>query len=138
MTGAIAILASNSASTGQVSISNQAIIASGTTSQTAAYQANLSGAIRGGENGVYSSLETWLRSGAASDYEIRATLLSGDAVESGTMNTWQGLGTTREWSQDAKLYDTEYYSILTIEIRLAASPFTVLDTATVSLTASKY
>lgn len=140
MTGVVAILLARSASSSGslVSITDRSIGSSGFGSQTVTYQATLGGLIRKSQNAAYTTLETWLQSGSAADYEIRATLAGGDALASGTMNTWLGLGTTREWSQEAIGSGEAWSSSVTIEIRLAASPFTVLDTATITLTAISF
>lgn len=130
MTGVIAALGSMSGL--QVNISNQSITKTGAGTQTVSYRLNSSGIAEQSKNGAYTTLETWLYSGAASTYEVRATLSSGDALSSGTLGTWQGLGTSREWTQQATAGNS-FTSNLLIEIRLAASPFTVLDSASVTL-----
>lgn len=79
------------------------------------------------------TLETWLVSGVNSDYQIRATFQSGDAV-TGTFGTWQLLSTNRQWSIAATTPANNLGTFL-IEIRLAASPNTVLDSATITLNA---
>ena len=140
MTGAVAVLVANSTSSSGslVSITDRSIGSNGFGSQTAAYQATNGGLIRRGDNGVYTTLETWLLSGSASDYDIRATLMGGDALASGTVGSWLNLATTREWTQAAISSGEAWSSSVQIELRLAASPFTVLDTATVSITAISF
>lgn len=64
---------------------------------------------------------TWLLSGVASDYDCRATVVSG-TLTSGTTGTWMNLGTTRSWnvartSNIAGLNE----AVLTIEIGLAGA-----------------
>lgn len=51
----------------------------------------------GVESAAGSSDHTWLISGAASDYDVRATLNSG-ALSTGTVGAWLNLGTSRNWS----------------------------------------
>ena len=75
---------------------------------------------------------TWLLSGSASDYEVRATVVSG-SVTSGTLNTWLGLGTTRTWTRTRTTVGSSAVT-LQIEIRLAATG-TVIATAQTTLTA---
>jgi hypothetical protein len=84
----------------------------------------------------YTYTYTW-RTGTADSslYEIRATLTSGDTVSAGTLNTWQALSSTRTWERSAPTTDVLYESTLLIEIRMAAAPNTVLDSATVILSA---
>lgn len=78
---------------------------------------------------------TWLSAGAASSYDVRATLSSG-ALTSGTTGSWLNLGTTRSWNvtrtNNAPGTDT---ATLTIEIRDATS-LIVLATVTVVITAT--
>lgn len=79
-------------------------------------------------------LEGWLVSGTAAGHEARATLVSGDALFSGVVGTWQALGTSRSWSQRATVGQTKTSQLL-IEIR-NASTLVVQDDATINLTAS--
>lgn len=74
---------------------------------------------------------TWLNSGAAGDYEIRATLQSG-SVDSGTTGSWLALSSSRSWSIDeaSNIQQAE----LLIEIRDVATS-TVIDSGTSYLTA---
>lgn len=68
-----------------------------------------------------------------SDYEIRATLDSGDTPDTGTQGSWLALSTSREWTQaSASGIET---SSLTFEIRWTGDN-TVQDTNTFVLTAS--
>lgn len=140
MTGAVAILLARSASSsgGMVSITDQSLSSGGAGSQEITYQASSAGTIHRIRNSNPTTLETWLLSGSASSYEIRATLAGGDALSSGVLGSWLGLGSTREWTQSAGGSGDGFSSLLTIEIRLAASPFTVLDTASVTLTATSF
>lgn len=76
-------------------------------------------------------LGTWNTSpGTVGSFEVRATLQSGSV--SGTFGTWQNLGVSRAWSVTAPASATSFGDML-IEIRDAASPFTVRDSATISL-----
>ena len=102
---------------------------SGTASASVTYASN------GDHTGLGSIAATyadWLVSGAAADYQIRATLMSGTAPTSGTMNTWQALSSNRSWALAVGAGNDDF-STFKIEIRLAASPNTVLDTATITL-----
>jgi hypothetical protein len=49
-------------------------------------------------NSISAILESWLLSGVASDYEVRATLLSG-TLDRICYWTWLGCGTSRTWSR---------------------------------------
>jgi hypothetical protein len=44
---------------------------------------------------------TWLRSGAAANYDLRFTRTSGDSLSSGTVNTWISMSTSPAWSLTA-------------------------------------
>ena len=80
-------------------------------------------------------LEQWLLKGAAGDYEARATVLSGDPPNSGTLNTWLALSTTRSWSQTQTTPGVRSGEI-TVEIR-DATTLAILDSATINITAEE-
>lgn len=77
---------------------------------------------------------TWLTGGGTgSDYEVRLTTVSGTAPL-GTKNVWLSLSSNNIWSLTeanngnfSKSFDG------TLEIRMAASPNTVFDSASVSM-----
>lgn len=100
---------------------------------TASYELNSDGKVYN-HNAV--NLEVWRDSGVSADFEARATLTAGSALFSGTVGTWQVLSTTRTWSQQATGGVGLVSSTLLIEIRLAASPFTVLDSASIIINAT--
>jgi len=79
----------------------------------------------------YTDATTWLLSGAAGDYEVRATVTSGSTPSSGTIDTWMACSTTRTWENIITGLG-EIESVLLIEVRLASS--TVLSSMTVTLT----
>ena len=113
-------------------ITDQSITSLGPTgTYTAGYRLNTSGIAESRVQAAYSTIETWLVVGAASDYEVRATLVTGDALSSGVVGTWQTLSTSHEWlilsTTPNKL------SELLIEIRTTAG--VVVDSATVTLAA---
>jgi hypothetical protein len=87
------------------------------------------------EQATGRSDSTWLLIGAASAYEVRATLDAG-TLTSGTTGSWLGLGTTRSWNvtRASNIVGSDS-ATLTVEIR-AASSGTVLATATVTITAN--
>lgn len=121
---------------GSVSITNQTVNSFGLGSQTASYRLNTSGAVERGLNAVYNTLETWLLSGSSSDYEARVTETGGAGLTGGSAtNTWLGLGTTREWELTEITSGWSSVTNFDVEIRLAAPPNTVLDTASIELNA---
>lgn len=70
--------------------------------------------------------QDWLLNGTNSEYEIRATLVSGDTPDEGTMDTWQALSTDRYWSvfvdgSVSPVYRGSKSSKITIEIRRAST-----------------
>lgn len=79
----------------------------------------------------------WMISPPNSAYESRATLNSG-SIDSGTLNTWQALSTTRSWSVVVSVAagagNANQTASLLIEIR-DASTLEVLDSATINLEA---
>ncbi len=69
------------------------------------------------------------------DYEIRATLTSGDTPDTGTLDTWQALSGTREWTLTEETLDATETSTILIEIRWTGNN-EVQDSATYVLTAN--
>jgi hypothetical protein len=81
-------------------------------------------------------LQTWLASGySSSNYQIQATKLSGSAP-TGTLGSWLSLSANRTWSisETGGVAGTTTCK-LKIEIRDAALPNTIRDTATFTITA---
>lgn len=95
---------------------------------TASYSLNSGGTVSGTGISGYS----WLLIGSNSDYEARATLLSG-TLTSGTTGSWQALSTTRTWTRNRTTIGQNTASI-TLEIR-RVSDSVVLDSATITLDA---
>ena len=85
----------------------------------------------------YTNQYTWL-TGAGStnaDYEVRWTTTAG-TLSAGTAGTWMVLSTSREFTRNETRNGFFSSSCTgTLEIRMAASPFTVLATATITLQA---
>jgi hypothetical protein len=77
---------------------------------------------------------TWLLSGSASDYDVRATLLTG-TLTSGTTGSWLSLGTTRSWvrTRTLNIPGTDVVT-LTIDLSLAGAA-TIIATASVTIEA---
>lgn len=106
---------------------------------TAAIEITSSGAINkvGGGGG---SVGTWLLSGAAGDFELRATLISTVDVGTGqstigTYGTWLSLSATRTFGADvANASSSREISVL-LEIRRAGGSGVVLDSSSHTITA---
>lgn len=98
-----------------------------------------SGGLEASNDGTgWSTIGTWLFSGAASDYEVRFTVTAGSTPTGSATSTWLNMGTTRFWAiTDTTTIGGAVTCTATVEVRLAASPFTVLDTASVFLSANK-
>lgn len=104
------------------------------TDATTSYVVNTSGVIQEAVNGVTTNLETWILSGVSSDFEVRATAVSG-AVTSGTMGTWIAATTSPVWTKNrinnASGIDTASF---TLEIR-RVSDSVVVDSSTITMSA---
>lgn len=120
-----------------VNITDQSIqVINPSTRATAGYRLNSSGIAESLSNLAYTTLETWLLSGAASDYEVRVTLSLG-TLSSGTTGTWQNLGTSRSWTVVAgNSYPEIAEAEIVVEIR-DATTLMILDTATITLQAER-
>ncbi len=119
---------------GPVSISNKTVTAMGGGLQRAGYRLAPTAIAQGVVNGVPYTLETWLLAGSASSYEVRVTDLTGNLF-SGTTGSWLNLGTAREWELRESESGSSLFTELLVEIRAAATPGVILDTATITLNA---
>jgi len=78
---------------------------------------------------------TWQGGSLNSEYEVRLSKTSGSGTTTGSaVATWLNCSTTRSWALTATVNNWSNW-FGTLEIRMAASPNTVLDTASVSLLA---
>lgn len=90
------------------------------------------GAYRGAT--VETLLETWLPAGqSAGSYRIRATRIAG-VLGSGTFGSWLNLSSQHNWGITQSSLGT---ISTTVFLELADSSFNVLDTATITLTATR-
>lgn len=81
----------------------------------------------------YVTIDTWLTSGVASDFECRLTVNSGTAPAGSANGSWLGLGTTRAWTlTDTSSIGGPITNNCTIEIRDVATS-TVRASATVTM-----
>lgn len=69
------------------------------------------------------------------EYEIRATLNSGDTPDTGTIGSWEALSTSRQWTLTEETLDASETCELLIEIRWTGDN-EVKDSATYTLTAN--
>jgi hypothetical protein len=116
-----------------VSISDQSVsdTAISPISASASYVINSDGSVRD-HDGLL--LETWLDAGAASTFQVRATLTSG-STPGGTLNTWLACSTTREWTVTGSS-PVPVGCVLLIELRHATT-LVVLDSASVTMSAER-
>lgn len=125
-----------------VSITDQTITQVGDTGARSVagigYTAAGSVTSRQGGPGAITTIGTWLVYGAASDYEIRATVLSGitpQIVFSDVVDAWLSLSVDRAWNlRDNDSAPGGVSSVLLIEIRAAGGA--VIDSATITLSAT--
>lgn len=136
MAGALALMMGSGASGGSASasITNQTINSIQLSTATAGYRLNSAGTAQRLVQASYTTLETWLVSGTASQFEVRVTP-TGDALSTGTTGSWLALSSDREWTLVQASVAAKSTSLL-VEIRNASSG-AVLDSATVTLYAER-
>lgn len=117
----------------QVSISDA--VSTGNNGKSAGIIFASSGAFYRYLSGVPIEVSKWLTPQVdMGDYEIRATLNSGD-TPSGTFDTWEALDITRTWDLTSSTPGEHLTASILIEIRWSGNNV-VQDSATYSLTAS--
>lgn len=132
MAGACAAVASMTTSTySPVTITDRTVshVVADPADATAAYTLTSGGLV---QDHTGATLETWLGSGAASNYEVRATVTAG-ALSTGLTGSWLALSSNRTWTRSRTIVGTGTATLL-IEIRDTATS-TVQDSATISLEA---
>lgn len=136
MTGAItAMIYSTAPPASLISLSNQTVSKGGRHTATATYVVNSNGTVTNGT----SVLEAWLHTGGvASNYEVRATLQSGEPLTTGTMGSWLACSSTRTWTlTNSESDNSTLTTVMLVEIRLASSGV-VQASATITLNATSY
>jgi len=88
----------------------------------------------GDVTGTGVSTYAWLLSGAASDYEVKADLLSG-SVSSGTTGSWLPLSSSRTWTR-TRSFVGESAASLSVSIRRVSDSVVVAGPVTKNLTAT--
>jgi hypothetical protein len=111
------------------------IVFSGTA--TAGIRLTNAGAVDTRQGAAYFNQGDWVTptSAAGNAFEARVSNISGGSLTSGTVNTWLGLGTTREWFVSRSTAGSTIIDF-TLEIR-QASTGTVLASSFVTLEASR-
>lgn len=86
--------------------------------------------VRGDDPEIDEQLDTWIApQSGMSQYDARATLISGSVPDSGLLNTWSNLGSQVGWSLGGP---GPVNSKLNVEIRLSSSG-AVVDSAIIFL-----
>jgi hypothetical protein len=117
---------------GTVSLhSRNAIKATTNSPATASYTVSIDGTVK--VNGV--SVETWLNSGAAAGYDVRATLVSGTSPAGSALATWLNLSSGRSWSLTQSTTGNSS-CVLTVEIGLAGAAAAIAS-ATITIEAER-
>lgn len=120
-----------------VSLSGVAVSSTGTGTQTATYTLESDGdVIRATTPGGSVDAGDWIapKSAAPSDYEVRATLVSG-TLSTGTTGSWLALSSNRTWTLQQVAIGTATQVSLTIEIRKGTGA--ALASASVTLDAQR-
>lgn len=119
-----------------ITISNQSIsdLASGTA--YAYYTVNTNGQIQQSTdiNGTNpTNLEQWCTPvTGASNFEVRVSNVTGAGLDTGTINTWLPLSSTRTWGMEESVSGQSKLTSFTVEIRKIGTS-TILDSATIDL-----
>lgn len=130
-------VAGSSGSSG-VTLSNQNVMAMGSGTQTATYKLTNTGVAEDWSSGFPVTLETWLLSGTANQYEARVTETAGTLDGGAGVGSWLSLGTTREWYIQENTSEWSKSCAVFVEIRLIAGPSPVLASANIELNASVF
>lgn len=137
MSGALALLQTiRRSGSGLLQLSDQTVASLNPSPATAGYRLNSSGVAQSRVQNTYATLESWLISGAASDYEFRATLLSG-TLSAGTVGSWLAGNSSPEWNcTDPTVDGVDAEATILVEGRLASTG-PVIDSATIVITATR-
>jgi hypothetical protein len=138
MTGILAAIAGFPANV-TISITDRTISRTINGTATATFQLNADGNVRnhgGAIQEIWCGINGTAAPSSTSGYEGRATLQSGTAPTSGTIGSWENLGTSRSWSNvNSGLDDSTITSVILVEIRNAAT-LAVVDSATITISAT--
>lgn len=93
------------------------------------------------DGGVYNQggllLETWLLSGSAASFQVKASLITGSTPYGDLLDTWLGCNLTHSWSLDAGV-DQSFDCSISVSIRDASAPNTVRATATITISVENF
>lgn len=105
--------------------------------RTAGIRVNASGIQERLIQAAYTTVGTWLLSGAAADYEVRLDVVSGPTPSGSAVGTWLGAGTSREWTNfDGSSGDGGVLTTATLSVRDVATA-TLIDTAALTIEAER-
>lgn len=122
--------------TSQVFLSNQSVyhgLVSGNT--TAGIRFNIGGTVDGLIGATYTNRFTWLLSGAAADYQILLTTVSGTSPSGSAIATWLALNSVREWSitRSGLAIPGTTESVFTLQIRRVSDSVVIAGPVTITL-----
>jgi hypothetical protein len=121
----------------RISLSGVSVYSAGAGTQTATYTLESDGDVVTATTGGGSvDAGDWIvpKASAPSDYEVRATLVSG-TLSTGTTGSWLALSSNRSWTLQRVTVGAATQVTLTIEIRKGSGA--VLASATVTLDAER-
>jgi hypothetical protein len=121
----------------RITLSGVGVSSTGTGTQTATYTLESDGdVITATTPGGSVDAGDWIvpKASAPSDYEVRATLVSG-TLSTGTTGSWLALSSNRTWTLQQVVVGTATQVTLTIEIRKGSG--VALASATVTLDAQR-
>jgi hypothetical protein len=81
-----------------VAVDATSVLSEGSGAQTATFQVDNDGTLK---DQLGATLRQWLLGGTAADYDVMATLVSGDTPSGSPLGTWLNCGTDRSWSLTA-------------------------------------
>jgi len=93
------------------------------------------GSERRQKGATITAINTWLNSGSASDYEVRATKISGQDPDEGTMESWITLGSTTKTWRNTITGSGQEITVMSVKIRNVTTGFEY-STTTVTLDAN--
>lgn len=121
-----------SAAAGGAAITDQYVRQTGSVGlQTAGYRINSSGDAEALNKTTYSTLETWLLSGSAADYDVRFTHIDGP-VPDGDFGAWLNIAAPAEISITSVAEGEVQISRVFVELAAAGSGV-AFDSATITL-----
>lgn len=131
--GAISLFNFYGTSSVVISISDLEVYITGASSALARYNLNSTGTITTTDPAIPTT--NWITpTSQAGNYEVFATLVSGQPLTAGTLGTWLSLNTNRSWTQSVSTIGAYRETVINLQIR-KVSTTTILDSANITLAA---